>query len=47
VGLDVLRGDPEVMTCHSTPWAAKYHSELGAVAALLKAGFNIDSLLIR
>jgi hypothetical protein len=46
-GLDVLLSDLSVVGCHSTRWAAKYHSELGAAAAMFKAGYSIDSLLIR
>jgi hypothetical protein len=46
-GLDVLLSDLSVVGCHSTTWAAKYHSELGAAAAMFKAGYSIDSLLIR
>lgn len=47
VGLDVLMKDDHVMKCHTDAWAAKYHSELGAAAAIFKAGYNLGSLLIR
>jgi hypothetical protein len=46
-GLDVLLSDLSVVGCHRTTWAAKYHSELGAAAAMFKAGYSIDSLLMR
>jgi hypothetical protein len=46
-GLDVLLSDFSVVGCHSSTWAAKYHSELGAAVAMFKAGYSIDSLLIR
>ncbi|WIA42667.1 hypothetical protein OEZ86_008629 [Tetradesmus obliquus] len=46
-GLDVLLSDFSVVGCHSSTWAAKYHSELGAAAAMFKAGYSIDSLMIR
>lgn len=47
VGVDVLMSDSNVMGCHSSIWAAKYHSELGAAAAMFKAGYSIGSLMIR
>jgi hypothetical protein len=43
----VLRSDPEVMKCHVTAWSARFFSEFGATAAILKSGFAIDSLLQR
>eukprot|EP00878_Enallax_costatus_P034239 GHUV01037944.1.p1 GENE.GHUV01037944.1~~GHUV01037944.1.p1 ORF type:complete len:289 (+),score=39.82 GHUV01037944.1:1474-2340(+) len=47
VGLDVLLSDPGVCGCHSSMWEAKYHSELGAAAAMFRAGYSIGSLMIR
>jgi hypothetical protein len=38
---------PQVMGCHTTAAANAYWSDSGAVAAVLKAGFTVDSLLGR
>ncbi|KAF6262624.1 hypothetical protein COO60DRAFT_600618 [Scenedesmus sp. NREL 46B-D3] len=46
-GLNVLLSDFSVVGCYSNAWSAKYYSELGAAAAMFKAGYSIDSLLIR
>lgn len=46
-GLALLRRDPKVFACHTSPWDAMFHGELGASAAVLSAGFNLDSLMAR
>ena len=35
------------MQCYGSPFDAKYHSESGASRAVLEAGKNIDSLMLR
>lgn len=46
-GLRVWREEGSVLGCHSDRWDAIWHSELGSSAALLRAGYNLDSLMIR
>lgn len=46
-GLDIVRASPEVMRCYGSPFDAKYHSESGASRAILEAGKNLDSLMLR
>lgn len=45
VGLNVLRTESEVLGCPEDRIDAIYHSELGASRAILRAGYNIASLL--
>ena len=45
--LQVLAQEGQVMQCHSDRWDAVYFGELGASLAILNAGYNIDSLLVR
>ncbi|KIY98294.1 hypothetical protein MNEG_9668 [Monoraphidium neglectum] len=45
VGLKLLLEEGRVMGCHTTAAANAYWSDSGAVAAVLKAGFTVDSLL--
>ncbi|MEW5303409.1 MAG: hypothetical protein WDW36_006105 [Sanguina aurantia] len=47
VGLEVLLGDGNVFSCHDSVWQTVYHAELGASLAILDAGFNLGSLMIR
>ena len=47
LGLDILLSDPGVFACHDDRWDAIYYSELGASAAILRAGFNIDCFMLR
>lgn len=46
-GLQVLLSDGHVFECHSLREDAIYFSELGASAAILAAGFNLDCLMLR
>lgn len=46
-GWALLASDPGVFKCHASPWDARYHSEAGSVAALLRAGHAVDSLQLR
>ena len=39
--------DPDVLRCHQDVWASLYHGELGASAAMLRAGYNLGSLLLK
>lgn len=43
----MLLQDPYVFACHRDRWDTIYYSELGASLAILKAGYNIDSLMLR
>lgn len=47
VGLEVLLRDGNVFSCHDSVWQTVYHAELGASLAILDAGFNLGSLMIR
>ncbi len=46
-GLQLLLQDHNVTGCHISASAAKYWSELGASLAILRAGYNIGSLMLR
>jgi hypothetical protein len=46
-GLQVLLKDPYVFACHRDRWDTIYYSELGSSLAILQAGHNIDSLMLR
>jgi hypothetical protein len=46
-GLQLIIQDGHVVKCYDSPWQAVYHSELGASAAVLAAGYNIDTLMLR
>ena len=47
VALRLLRADPAVLRCYPRLQLTMYYSELGASAAVLAAGYNIDSLMLR
>lgn len=47
VGLDLLIADRQVFACHKDRWDTIYYSELGSSKAILDAGYNIDSLMLR
>lgn len=47
VGMHLLLTDPGVFQCYDSMWDTIYHSELGSSAAILDAGYNIDSLMVR
>lgn len=46
-GLGVLQRDGSVFTCHSNMLDTIWHSEIGASAVILEAGFNLDCLLTK
>ena len=46
-GLKLLMDDGNVLKCWDDRLDAIYHAELGASAAILRAGFNLDCLLTR
>ncbi|KAL6776645.1 hypothetical protein ACKKBF_B30390 [Auxenochlorella protothecoides x Auxenochlorella symbiontica] len=46
-GWAVLAADPNVFRCFQSPWDARYYSDVGAGLAMLRAGYNLDSLLMR
>ena len=43
-GWALLSGDPVIMQCYASEWDARYYSEAGAAAAILAAGWTLDSL---
>lgn len=46
-GWALLASDPTIMRCYDSPWDTKYYSDVGAGMAMLRAGYNLDSLLTR
>lgn len=42
-----MKEDGMVLSCHKSIHHTMYYSELGASRAVLVAGYNIDSLMIR
>lgn len=46
-GLRVLQAAGSVFTCHASMLDTIWHSEIGASAALLEAGYNLDCLLAK
>ena len=47
VGLQVLLSDPHIFECHKSIADAVYNAEVGASLAMFKAGFTIDSFMLR
>ena len=47
VGLQVLLDAGHVFKCHPTLKHVIYHSEMGSAEAIFKAGYTIDSLMLR
>ena len=47
VGLSLLKSDPAVLQCYHKLHDAIWYAELGSSAAVLGAGYNIDSLMLR
>ena len=45
--LSVLVKEGQVMQCHFDRWDAVYFGELGSSLAILNAGYNIDSFVVR
>jgi hypothetical protein len=46
-GLQVMHNEGSVFKCYSTPTEVGYHSIMGASAAVLAAGYTLDSLMMR
>lgn len=46
-GWELLAKDGSVFKCYSNPWDARYYSDSGASLLVLKAGHNLDTLLVR
>lgn len=36
-----------VFKCYASPWDTRYYSDSGASLAMLRAGYNLDTLLTR
>lgn len=47
VGLQLLLADPGVLECHTHWVSAVRFSEIGASEVVLRAGYNIGSLMLR
>ena len=47
VGMKVLLDKTSVFQCHKGRWDAIFFSELGSSWAILTAGYNLDSLMLR
>ena len=47
VGLQTMLDDGNVFKCHKDMWDAIFYSEMGSSLAILKSGFNLDSLMTR
>lgn len=47
MGLKVLKDAGYVLRCHKNRFEAVYFGEIGASLAILNAGYNIDSFLVR
>lgn len=46
-GWALLTSQHGVFRCHSNPWEQRYHADVGASLAILKAGWTLDTLLTR
>lgn len=46
-GWNLLREESVVFRCYTDPWDTRYYSDSGASLAVLKAGYNLDTLLTR
>ena len=47
VGMELLVQDGKVFGCYDAFQETIYHSELGASAVILEAGYNLDSFMVR
>ena len=47
MGLAVLQKDENVFRCHEDMSQVVWHSEVGASSAILRAGYNLDCLMLR
>lgn len=47
VGLRIWLQDAKVFQCWHSMWDVIWHGELGSSLAILKAGYNLDSLMLR
>lgn len=45
--LKIIRRDAEITQCYWDRWDSVWHAEMGATAAILNAGYNIDSFIHR
>ena len=45
--LKIIRRDAEITQCYWDKWDSHWHGELGASAAILNAGYNLDSFIHR
>eukprot|EP01026_Neomeris_dumetosa_P033245 TRINITY_DN2648_c1_g2_i2.p1 TRINITY_DN2648_c1_g2~~TRINITY_DN2648_c1_g2_i2.p1 ORF type:complete len:379 (-),score=31.30 TRINITY_DN2648_c1_g2_i2:28-1068(-) len=47
IGMDILIEDGRVLQSYESFWDTIYHSELGASLAIMRAGYNVDSFMMR
>lgn len=47
VGLEVLQKNGSVLRCHGVPIHDELYSQVGASRAILDAGYNLDSFMLR
>ncbi|GAB4815440.1 hypothetical protein N2152v2_002486 [Parachlorella kessleri] len=47
VGLAVIRADPRALGCYDSKWRTILWGELGISDAILRAGYGLDSLMLR
>jgi len=47
VGLAIWNRTGDVLKCHGNMLDTIWHSELGASAAILDAGYNLDCLMVK
>ena len=47
VGLEVMQKNGSVLQCHGLPWEDELYSQFGASRAILDAGYNLDSFMLR
>ena len=46
-GWRLLAQQPAIFMCHNNTWESRYHADVGASLAVMRAGWTIDTLLTR
>lgn len=46
-GWAAVAGDPTILRCHAGYWDGRFYGDAGASLAVLKAGYNLDTLQLR
>jgi hypothetical protein len=47
VGLEIIRADAHALGCYRSKWLTILYGELGISDAILSAGYNLDTLMLR